>query len=171
MKTIQTTLAAMMVALFLSSALVAQNNDAPAPLSSWHGREYTIDTKASTFAIDFTDTTLFSNTWRYMALGWQWSYEVPRIMNKRLGVNVQPGSTDRNGPSALQSAPENRTIYWNFKPTTIYNQFTAQALEWHPAIVAQNIYDFTPTPGDTSGAVLGFRNRRYGRAVTTPGTR
>jgi hypothetical protein len=66
MKTIQTTLAAMMVALFLSSALVAQNNDAPAPLSSWHGREYTIDTKASTFAIDFTDTTLFSNTWRYM---------------------------------------------------------------------------------------------------------
>ena len=35
MKTIQTTLAAMTAALFLSSALVAQNNDAPAPLSSW----------------------------------------------------------------------------------------------------------------------------------------
>ena len=66
MKTIQTTLAAMMVALFLSSALVAQNNDAPAPLSSQNGKQYTIDGKPQTIDIDFTDTTLFSNTWRYM---------------------------------------------------------------------------------------------------------
>ena len=66
MKTIQTTLAAMTAALFLSSALVAQNNDAPAPLSSQNGKKYTIDGKPQTIDIDFTDTTLFSNTWRYM---------------------------------------------------------------------------------------------------------
>ena len=48
MKTIQTTLAAMMVALFLSSALFAQNNDAPAPLSSQNGKQYTIGGKPQT---------------------------------------------------------------------------------------------------------------------------
>ena len=66
MKTIQTTLAAMTAALFLSSALVAQNNDAPAPLSSQNGKQYTIGGKPQTIDIDFTDTTMFSNTWRYM---------------------------------------------------------------------------------------------------------
>jgi hypothetical protein len=29
-----------------------------------------------------------------MALGWQWNYAMPRIINKRLSVNVQPGSVD-----------------------------------------------------------------------------
>ncbi|MFM8438099.1 MAG: hypothetical protein ACKOAX_06455, partial [Candidatus Kapaibacterium sp.] len=64
-----THLAAVIAALLLSSGLLAQNNDAPAPLSSQSGKKYTIDGKPRTINIDFNDTTLFSNTWRYMALG------------------------------------------------------------------------------------------------------
>ena len=66
MKTTNTFLVAVVVNFLAAGVSLAQNNDAPAPLSSWHGKQYTIDTNASTFAIDFTDTTLFSNTWRYM---------------------------------------------------------------------------------------------------------
>jgi len=77
-----------------SIAVHAQNNDAPAPLSTWNGKTFSIDTNKYRFAINFNDTTLFANTWRYMALGWQWNYAMPRIINKRLSVNVQPGSVD-----------------------------------------------------------------------------
>ena len=168
MKTMNTFLVAAVVNFLAAGVSLAQNNDAPAPLSSQNGKQYTIDGKPQTIDIDFNDTTLFSNTWRYMALGWQWDYDVPTVINKRLGTNVLPFERYK---SSIASSSPNRTTYWNYRTRTIYHVFQAQALEWHPAIAAQNIYDFTPTPGDTSGAVLGFRNRRYGRAVTTPGTR
>ena len=164
MRTIKTFLLVIVSVVIHVANTSAQNNDAPAPLSSQNGKKYTIDGKPRTINIDFNDTTLFSNTWRYMALGWQWDYAVPTVINKRLGTNVLPFERYK---SSIASSSPNRTTYWNYKTRTIYHVFQAQALEWHPAIAAQNIYDFTPTPGDTGGAVLGFRNRAYGRAVTT----
>jgi hypothetical protein len=76
------------------SPIVAQNNDAPESAAAWNGKTYYYNGNRYTTAINFNDTSIFSTSWKYMALGWQWTYALPRITNKCLSVNVQPGSVD-----------------------------------------------------------------------------
>jgi hypothetical protein len=94
MKTYRSALTLALFVVLGMNGAIAQNNDAPESAAAWNGKTYYYNGNRYTTAINFNDTSIFSTSWKYMALGWQWTYALPRITNKCLSVNVQPGSVD-----------------------------------------------------------------------------